>query len=699
MAVWARALARLLCFCAASFLSCFAASISSFDPVIGSVGDQVTIHGGGFSAAPSVVVTYTNGKIDHSAAATADDIILSIVPTGATTGPISVKVGSGTTVFSGMDYTVVGPGPYITNFNPVVGSAGSACTIRGLHFFSGFVTNVYFNGKPASFFLASDNEVQATAPAGVTTGPISVHGTNGNNTTISNFFVPPVITGFSPFNGRAGTNVTVTGTNFTGASSVSIGGVSASTFTVLSNNALTVTVPVGALTGIVRVIAPAGSYQTTSNFVVQPTITGFSPAFGPAGTSVNITGANLAGVTSVKFSGVPASSFSGASFGQVTAVVPPTAVSGPIAVTTPDGSAQSAANFYLPPQISTFSPTKGGAGALVTVTGANLTNTSAISFNGTSAPTFYVTNNTSVGVIVPAGFSTGPITITTPGGTATSSGTFYGVPGIVSFNPTHGLPGTNVTITGTNLMGVTSVQFNGVAASFTATVNNTTLTATVPSAAQTGPIRITSPGGTNITAQNFVLDYNADLSVSLSRFPDPVFIGSNLVYTITVINSGPFDANNVRVTNYLPASVSIRSYNLSQGTVLNAGNPFSANFGTITVNGQAVLVLTVAPQSTGSISNYVTVSSDLSDFVTANNSTSVLTFVLPLPRLSISVLPAQKLQLSWPVELTNFVLQFNNAFPTNAYWSNHLTVPSILGNQRQVVDTNSSQTRFYRLKD
>jgi uncharacterized repeat protein (TIGR01451 family) len=540
-----------------------AATISSFSPAFGSPGDPnyVYIYGSGFYPSTTVLVKY-NGVTDTTATATAVNgtVIQSLVPAGATTGPISVKIDNGATAFSNQPFTVIGPGPFITGFSPSSGSPGSVVTISGVHFSSAndTATNVYFNGKAAeSFFVQSDSSIEATAPAGVITGPISVRGTAGTNTTTTNFFAAPIISGFSPASGRTGTNVIVTGTNFIGASGITIGGIAASSYSVLSNNAISLTVPSSAVTGVIQVYAPASSYVTSSNFVVLPIIYGFSPGAGSAGTNVVITGANLAAITSVKFAGV-AATFSGATFGQVSAVVPAGAVSGPISITTPDGSFQSVSNFYLPPSITGFSPNKGGIGTMVSITGSNLTNATSVSFNGTQAGSFFVTNNTSVGVIVPLGFSTGPITITTPGGSFTTAGLFYGVPGITSFNPTHGLPGTNVTIFGTNLSAITLVRFAGSNASFTL-INNTTLSAVVPVGAVNGPITIGGPGGTNTSAQNFVLDYNSDLSVALAANPNPVFIGSNLVYNITVANHGEFPATNVRITNALPAGATLKA--------------------------------------------------------------------------------------------------------------------------------------------
>ena len=56
-----------------------------------------------------------------------------------------------------------------------------------------------------------------------------------------------------------------------------------------------------------------------------------------------------------------------------------------------------------------------------------------------------------------------------------------------------------------------------------------------------------------------VASATADLSITMSDFPDPVQAGQTLTYTITVTNNGPDDALNVRVTNTLPAGVTFVS--------------------------------------------------------------------------------------------------------------------------------------------
>ena len=77
-----------------------------------------------------------------------------------------------------------------------------------------------------------------------------------------------------------------------------------------------------------------------------PSITGFNPASGLVNTNVVITGTNFLGTLSVKFNGTNAV-FTVDSNTQITTIVPTNATTGPIAVTTPAGTATSAGNFNV----------------------------------------------------------------------------------------------------------------------------------------------------------------------------------------------------------------------------------------------------------------------------------------------------------------------------------------------------------------
>jgi hypothetical protein len=129
---------------------------------------------------------------------------------------------------------------------------------------------VTFNGVSASYTVNSDSSISALVPAGAATGPIAVTTPAGTGTSASSFTVtvPPTITGFTPTRGYPGTKVTITGTNFTGATSVKLGTASAS-YTVVSSTKITAFVPnVGRGYRKWQVTTPGGTATSKSYFYV-----------------------------------------------------------------------------------------------------------------------------------------------------------------------------------------------------------------------------------------------------------------------------------------------------------------------------------------------------------------------------------------------------------------------------------------------
>ncbi len=241
-------------------------------------------------------------------------------------------------------------------------------------------------------------------------------------------FAAPVITGFSPLSGTPGTVVTITGTELTGTTAVTVNGVAAS-FTVNSATQITATVPVGATTGPVAITTPGGTVTSTTNFIVVPvpTLTSFTPTTGTVGTAVVLTGTEFTGTTAVSFNGT-AASFTVNSATQITATVPTGATTGTIAITTPNGVVTSTASFTVipAPSITTVTPTQGPSGTRVTITGTGFTGTTAVTFNGVTVP-FTLNSATQITATVSVGVTTGTVVVTTPGGTATG-GTFTVLP-------------------------------------------------------------------------------------------------------------------------------------------------------------------------------------------------------------------------------------------------------------------------------
>lgn len=161
---------------------------------------------------------------------------------------------------------------------------------------------------------------------------------------------PATVTSFAPTSGLPGTSVAVTGSNFSGTTAVTIGGVNAP-FTVASATTITVLVPAGAATGLIAVTTPAGTASSSAPFtVLVPVangITGFTPASGSAGTVVTVMGNGFTGATNVTVGGVVATPFTVLNNTTLTLTVPTTAATGPIAITTAGGVFTSTTPFTV----------------------------------------------------------------------------------------------------------------------------------------------------------------------------------------------------------------------------------------------------------------------------------------------------------------------------------------------------------------
>lgn len=219
---------------------------------------------------------------------------------------------------------------------------------------------------------------------------------------------------------------------------------------------------------------------------------------------------------------------------------------------------------------SPFSPTFGPAGTSVTITG--FTGATAVSFNGAAA-TFTVDPSGTITTTVPAGATTGRITVTTGSGPLITTTRFTVIPAITSFAPASGPVATGVTISGTTFTGVTAVSFDGTAAIFTVS-NSGTITTTVPFGAPTGPIIVTTLDGTATSAGSFtVTPGGPPFGLSASPSSRTVSAGTSANYGVTISRASGFADNLTFTATGLPAGT----------TALFSPNPTTGNGLGITV--------------------------------------------------------------------------------------------------------------------
>jgi hypothetical protein len=238
-----------------------AVTVSSVSPAQGPSGTLVIITGTGFS--PDTVRRVQFGTVDAGSnfQVVDDTAIACLVPYSASGGTVSITVyddsgsGSGGTFL--YDANVGDPGsasgsaPTVTGVSPstaTTSDGGDAVTITG----TGFTTAlaVYFGSVQASFVVNSDTSITATAPPGSGTVDVSVTNPYGTSaiTTADQYTYPtvpiPTVSSIFPTSGGGGEEVTVTGTNFDYAESVTFGSEFAQ-FVIESSTTITAIAPSG----------------------------------------------------------------------------------------------------------------------------------------------------------------------------------------------------------------------------------------------------------------------------------------------------------------------------------------------------------------------------------------------------------------------------------------------------------------------
>ena len=286
--------------------------------------------------------------------------------------------------------TVLQAAPAVTGISPASGleAGGTTVTITGTDLTE--ATEVQFGNTSAiSFTPDSPTQITATAPAGSGIVDITIT-TPGGVSTINDAdqysYIPaPTITGVNPTSGpeSGGTTVTITGTDFSGATDVEFRTTAATNFRVDSPSQITAVAPAGSGIRDVTVTTPSGTSAASRadlyTYIAAPTVTGISPTSGPdsGGTTVTITGTDLSGTTDVEFGSTPASDFNADGPTQLTATAPPGTGTVDITITTPSGTSTTSnadQYTYIAPRVvqQTGSPTVATGPPTVQSSGAGL---------------------------------------------------------------------------------------------------------------------------------------------------------------------------------------------------------------------------------------------------------------------------------------------------------------------------------------
>jgi len=473
---------------------------------------------------------------------------------GPLSTPVSVTVGG----------TPPSP-PTVTGLNPTSGptSGGTSVAIAGTNL-TGATAVKFGTAAAAGFTVNSATSISATSPAGSSTVDVTVTTSGGTSATSGadqftyNAGPPPspTVTLVNPVSGPSGTSVTVSGTNFTGATAVAFGPNPATSFTVNSATGITAIAPSGTSTVDVTVTTPGGTSATSGadQFTYSagsPPGTIPSPVAG--GWQLNGTAAVVTSTSPANLQLTPATTSKAGSAFWPTAQ-PGVGISSAFDAFIGSGTGADGLTFTLadasvtqPTALGTagggegFSGIKGIAVSLDTYKNSVNPSNNFVGVATGAGPTpdtlHYVTTNSSIPSLrnawhhfVVTTFSTG-LSVTMDGNNVLSYSTtlpssvlvgFTGgtggmtdvhavrnvsittgppppAPTVTGLSPTHGpyTGGTTVTISGTNLTGASAVDFGGQPATGYSVIDDSTISATSPAGTNTVDVTVTTAGGSN----------------------------------------------------------------------------------------------------------------------------------------------------------------------------------------------------------
>jgi uncharacterized repeat protein (TIGR01451 family) len=657
-----------------------------------------------------------NGNVQASLSSPQVGQIEVRAPDGVTTGPITITTpeGSATTT---EPYTIVDRAFNLGEIYPRSGAPGLAVTISFDSDIRATTTSVKFNGQEARFFrkrsVPPNSAIVALVPTNATTGPITVTTDLGTARTVDSFTVhtiPPLflpkIT-VAPLMGPVGSEIVIRGERLATTTSIQFGGVEADIEEFFDVDILKAIVPAGAKSGPITLVNGYSSAVSTNDFIVtlndpvprRPEILSVVPYAGRSDDGIIIQGVNLTNVLSIRFNGRDAVYHYLAPGRRLMAYVPENASSGPLTITTTQGEAIAPDPFYVTsPSISSLSPPASTVNQSITIHGTNFNDVIAVTLNG-SPLGFRVVSREEIRANVPANATTGPISVRTRSiGAATTGTNQLGIiPTLAPLRQTFGFENDLKRFTGSGLMDTVRVEFNGSPAIFEIT-NPTNLWAIVPENATSGPVKITTRGGSVSSAENFVIVPSVDLVLS-SEGAGEVTPIQDLSYQFSITNSSRLEASGVFLQISLPSALTFQSATATQGTVRRDNSNIVCDVGLLPKGATAKVTLKATFIGTNPFFVTANVTATEPDRAPDNNKTAIYSIPKGLPLLSVRRLEAQRLEISWPqTGSAGYVLQSREDLNALGGWTTVIETVAATNNRSQaVVPLSPSGAKLFRL--
>jgi hypothetical protein len=497
-----------------------APAITNITPSDGVVGETITIEGqyfgANFGALPpaDALVTFFEGiQATDYISWDSTQIVLNIPP-DAQTGDLTVTTAGGTS--SGFNFTIRPPqingSPQL---DPDHGPAGATITINGTDFGAsqGSIGWVQFNGVDAAVQTWDNTQIVVTAPD-ADTGAVVVHTGGGNSTEDPTFTYDPIITGLSPDPLASGYEVTIEGQHFGDGtnSTVTFNGTEAASYVSWNDTQIIAIAPQDVTSGD-AVVHTSGDSNGWGYSVAQPELQSIDPTNGVAGNQITLHGAyfgSTQGGSSVHFTNADVTNYISWGDTQVVVEVPEGALTGEVTLETVGGGASVGQLFTYIPHIDNLDPDTADWGAEITINGDHFTNDpgsyggTVIFFDGVPA-TYTSWDDTQIVVNVPVGTQTGDVYVTLNSVDSNAVTFTVASPHTDAIEPTDGVVGETVTITGSNFgseQGSSYVTFyDNIQATDYPSWNNTEIQVVIPPDARNGdvgcPVTVTTAGGTS----------------------------------------------------------------------------------------------------------------------------------------------------------------------------------------------------------
>jgi hypothetical protein len=279
-----------------------APTVQSFHPPGGPGGTKVTITGTGFG--PETVVKYGAGtlRIVGRTGATSIEVVLSASAT-ASSFIVQTKGGevSSSQAFQVFVYST------LSGIAPESGPAGTRILFRGSHFDA--TDSFYLNNQLLPVAERKPDGCVVTVPAGAQSGSIAWESHGKRQTSAFQFAVlqPIAVTAVAPAQGPAGSQVTITGTNFTARSTVLFGKLPCAIVKREGTTQIVVTLPAAARGQEHFYVDDTGQHMKSAQpfqVVTPPAIASLNPLYGPPGTQVTLFGSQFGAGAKVFFAGL-----------------------------------------------------------------------------------------------------------------------------------------------------------------------------------------------------------------------------------------------------------------------------------------------------------------------------------------------------------------------------------------------------------